>query len=91
MSHYFADETIVNASLFQAGELSRMSAAGKSRREKKRGAIHSEPTVELNHPIESGILHNVEDLVDHDSETEEIIFPFSSDPTIEMDNPDSLA
>ncbi|HGG60603.1 MAG TPA: hypothetical protein ENK26_11940 [Gammaproteobacteria bacterium] len=90
MSHYSGDETVVNVGLFQAGELSRMSVAGKSHREKKRGAIHSEPTVELNHPIESGILHNVEDHLDHDSETEEIVFPFSSDPTIEMDYPDSL-
>ena len=92
MSHFSIDDTLINASIPRSLDFSRATSYKNSRRSEahsRRRSIHSEPTVELNHPIESGILTKVEDYLEHSSETEEIIFPYDSDPTIELDNPGS--
>lgn len=52
-----------------------------------RPTSHSEPTVEIRHPLESEIFPNEE--FDYNSETEEVCLPidFDDDPTVEMERP----
>ncbi len=84
MSHYCSDETVVNASIVGIHGLGgKMAVDGEDRARRKR-VIHSEPTVELNHPIESGILPNVDDYLD--SETEEVVFPFNIESPLDGDS-----
>ena len=84
MSHYCTDETIVNGSIVDIGGFCGQMAVDSDDRINRRRVIHSEPTVELNHPIESGILPNVDDFLD--SETEEVVFPFNIESPLDGDS-----
>lgn len=89
MSHIFNDDTLINTSLRQVLSANEQSSKTKFSRKtsvQRRQSRHSEPTVEINHPIESGIVRNIDDYYDNNSETEEIIFPFGSDPEIDLES-----
>ena len=89
MSHIINDDTLINTKLRQvlnaSEKSSRQSLVSKTPAQRRR-LRHTEPTVEINHPIESGIVRNIDDYYDNNSETEEIIFPFGSEPDIDLES-----
>jgi len=89
MSHILNDDTLINTTLRQvlsaSDKVSEQYLSDKTTAQ-RRQSRHSEPTVEINHPIESGIVPNIDDYYDNNSETEEIIFPFGSEQDIDLES-----
>lgn len=80
-------------SIYKTGESSlerRASLAGRHcspNRFISNPSSHSEPTIELNHPLDIDSFPMDESMFDYNSETEEVSLPIDDDPTIELERP----